>query len=243
LLLAVAIGRAETADQALISRVNETSANIYNNLKSFVCDERIERVRSALNGERERPIDVVTASLSFESGSEEYRNIRQNAVARESMSSIAGAWSEGEFGSLLLQTGQLLRSQPITDLGEADENGEKVAIYAFEVGANDSPWQLVIESNSYRVAFRTEIWVSAATGQILRIARRTLTLPAAIRISAIDWSVTLRQTRLQGSDWTLPASAEYGVSYAEKNRRELNRITFDHYRRYGSEVAVRFGGQ
>lgn len=68
-------------------------------------------------------------------------------------------------------------------------------------------------------------------------------LPLLAVSPRLDRSVTLRQTRLQGSDWTLPASAEYGVSYAEKNRRELNRITFDHYRRYGSEVAVRFGGQ
>jgi hypothetical protein len=157
------------------------------------------------------------------------------------MASLSGAWSEGEFGSLVRQTNQLLGAEVVSYLVTNTPDGIQVARYAFDVEENESPWQLIVASGEYRLPFETEIWVSSATGQIVRISRRSLSLPAATGITEIVWSVMLQPTRLQGSDWILPSGAEYYVSYAQKSRREWNRITFDHYRRYGAEVALRFG--
>lgn len=60
-------------------------------LRSFVCDETIQRFHNS------KPLDVITAKVSFEDGVEHYREIRQNGQPRSSIPEIGGAWSTGEW--------------------------------------------------------------------------------------------------------------------------------------------------
>jgi hypothetical protein len=238
LVLFTSIASAE--DRDLLQRVNEVSESTYSALQSFVCDEKIERFGGTADSGRQWPIDGIRAALSFENGVEHYGNIRQNEQERADLTSLSGAWSEGEFGTLLRQTGQLLRVEPVTFVRPAEIGGVAAAVYAFDVSEADSPWQLMVEAHVYRLAFHTEFWVSQMSGQILRVAR-TAPLPAAnTGIASIEWSVSLRPVKLNGVEWLLPASAEYAVTYAHKNRREWNTMSFENYRRYGSQVALRF---
>jgi hypothetical protein len=86
------------------------------------------------------------------------------------------------------------------------------------------------------------VWISTATGEILQIARNSLAMPLETRITGIEWEVALGTVDLNGRQWLLPKSANYTVVYEQANRREWNRMNFSDYRRYGSEVALRFDG-
>lgn len=226
--------------EALLARVQESSSAVYDSLLAFVCSEHIERFRSALDGTHERPIDSVHAALSFENGTEQYTSIWQNGQPRSDIPSLSGAWSEGEFGSLLKQTQELLQVEHVVFLGREVLDGDPVAAYAFDTAADNSPWELAVDAHVYRLAFHSEVYVSLTTEHIVRIARAAVGIPPQIGISKIDWSVSLKPVALNGSEWWLPSSATYSVSYATRNRREWNRILFDGYRRYGSTAELRF---
>ena len=73
-----------------------------------------------------------------------------------------------------------------------------------------------------------------------RLAAYTNLPSGETMISEVDWSVKLAPVELNGHTWLLPKSGQYAVLYAESNRREWNLMSFSDYRRYGSEVAVRF---
>lgn len=227
------------AEPELLVRAGTAGDSTYSDLKSFVCDERIDRFAGSIEDARERLIDSVTAALSFENGVEHYTNIRQNEQTLSDLAGLPGAWSEGEFGTLLRQTSQFLRLAPPTFERSDEIDGTAAAVYSFNVSEPDSPWDLAVDSRSYRLAFHSEVWISPIDGRILRVTRRAAGLARATGIASITWTVSLRPVRLSGTEWLLPATAQYEVAYLKK-RREWNRISFTNYRHYGSTVALRF---
>jgi hypothetical protein len=228
------------APMDLLDRARAANDQLYSTLESFVCNERIARYHGPLHASTGRQIDTVTARVSFENGEEHYTLIRQNQHPRSSISAVAGAWSEGEFGSLLRQTEALLMTQPVTFLGTEQVEGSAAALYSFDVSEDDSPWDLEVASEHYRVPFHTDVWVAPDSGEILKIARRSTTLSSSSHISELRWSVTLAPVELNGHRWLLPRSGEYSVAYEESGQREWNELQFSDYHRYGSEASLRF---
>ncbi len=224
----------------LLARVEIQNELRYTDLQSFVCNEYMDRFRGRLNGENQRKIDTVTAHVSFENGVENYSAIEQNNRLRTSMGEIPGAWSEGEFGTLLRQTKTLLTTQPLTSQVTRSLTGEPAVLYSFNVPGDQSPWELIVESEKFRVPFLTDVLVSQTTGKILNIKRTSTAMPANFGISEIEWSVNLKPVSLDGNEWLLPATGEYMIDYAKTNRREWNEITFADYHHYTASSVMHF---
>ena len=224
----------------LLRKAQSANEDLYNSLQSFVCDEKIRRVRASLDLSNIRPVDTLTARVSFENGNEHYTDVRRNKGPRARLSNVSGAWSEGEFGTLLRQTQQLLKVQQVTSEGLTALDGAPAVVYTFEVSKEQSPWNLIVEGRSYPVPFRTQVWVSETTGQILKVSRVSTWMDPELRISELLWSVSLQMVNLNGAQWLLPTSGEYSVFYEAENRREWNRLNFTNYHRYGSEASLRF---
>ena len=228
------------APAELLRRAQTANEDLYASLRSFVCDEDVRRTRENLKATRIRSLDTLTARVSFENGQEVYSDVYQDKVRRSGLEAAGGAWSVGEFGTLLRQTQQLLRTQQVTVEGSGDENGTPVAYVSFETSREDSLWSLVVEGRSYKIPFRTRVTLEVSTGHILSVKRDATELPPRLFISEIEWSVDMRPTTMAGASWLLPAAGEYAVSYAGSNQRDRNRMAFGNYRRYGSETTLRF---
>lgn len=224
----------------ILAMARETNEEIFTQLHSFVCNEEIHRFKGWTDEEAVKPIDTVETNVSFENGTEHYTDIRQNEKVRPSLSSLSGAWSEGEFGTLLGQTQKLLHEKRPMFETFTELNGLPAAIYAIDVMPEESPWVLQVGSQQGRVPFRTRIWVSQSGGQILKIERASLGLPFEAGIGEIRWDVSLKEVELNGRTWLLPSTGNYEVTYKSSRRREWNVMEFSKYRRYASEATIRF---
>ncbi len=224
----------------LLSRAASANQDLYASLQSFVCSELIERYKGRVGSAAVKHIDTVTLDVSFENGAEHYSDIRQKNHTIRDLTSLDGAWSEGEFGTLLQQSEQLLRTQPAVIDGQADLDGVPAVMLHFDVPAADSPWDLEVGGQHYFVPFRTRIWLSEASADILKISRSSTDVPAGLRIAQIDWSVSLSRVDLNGRHWLLPSTGDYQVLYRDGNRREWNSLKFSGYRRYSAEVKLHF---
>ncbi len=130
---------------------------------------------------------------------------------------------------------------PTIRLGLADEiGGFPAAEYTFDVSGADSPWDLTVASQQYRVPFETKVWVSKSSARILKIARTSAAMPPSSRISEIQWSVVLQPVDMDGKTWLLPNTGEYSVLYEHSNHREWNIINFTDYHRYTSRSVIHF---
>lgn len=229
-----------TDGRNLIARARLESELRYTDLQSFVCSERMDRYKARLNGESRTQIDTVNAHVSFENGIENYSGVQQNNRQRGSLANIPGAWSEGEFGTLLRQTRTLLGTQQVSIQPSADSNGAPALIYSMNVSGEESPWDLMVRSQKYRVPFRTDVTVGKTDGQIMQIKRTSTALPPDSGISEIQWSVVLKPIEMDGKVWLLPTTGQYLVLYQQLNRREWNVINFSDYHRYAATSQMHF---
>jgi hypothetical protein len=214
--------------------VNE---DLYKGMESFVCHERIERYHSA-GFTKDGHIDTVTATVSFENGAEQYSDIHQNNRTLPSLADSDGAWSQGEFGTLLKQTLELLASKHVTFESEEPAGSGYAAIYSFDVTAEESPWDLTVGPWHYGIPFHTRVWIEESSGHVIRMDRMSGRIPYGV--STISWSVSLAPVTLGDKQWLLPDTAEYRVNYRHFGQSVRNTMKFSDYRRYGSKSSFRF---
>lgn len=239
----VAAAAGNTNPKAFVSAIIIANDGLYTQLQSFVCSERIERFSARKKGRSGTQLDALKAQVSFENGHEHYSNVQRDGQPVASLSSVPGAWSEGEFGTLLRQTEKLLRTEDIRFDGDDEVSGTPATRLHFDVSDRDSPWDLEVAGQHYRVPFRAQVWVDKSSGEILKTSRKSLGTIGNTRIAGLEWSVTLAPVALNGKDWLLPKEGEYSVEYANTGRREWNTLSFSSYHRYGAEVSLHFDGQ
>lgn len=225
----------------LLIRGREASSRIYRELSSVVCRERIDRFKGPIADTAGHPVDVITSDVAMEEGIERYSNIRQNDRLRPSISRIGGAWSEGEYSTLLRQTAETLDSDSVIKMGVITRfNGTPAILFPFDVSQSDSNWDFLVRSKHYMLGFHGEVWISQTTGEVLRIRRTANLIPASTGISQVDWSVDFGPSDLDGHSFILPSKATYSVSYPRDQHREWNIISFSNYHHYGVDVTIHY---
>lgn len=227
-------------EQSLLSRARENSANLASALTNFICRERMERFRAAHGETIGKPIDVITANVSFDGGTERYSDIFQNNKERKSISRISGAWSEGEYATFLNETRKVLDRGVLKLQSVSSLNGEPAGLFSFEFDQTNTPWDLQIGSNHYPVGFLFEMWVSLKSGEILRVSRSSTSISPQSLISEIDWLVDFGPFNIDGKTFMLPKDGVYSVTYLSSPKHEWNVLTFSDYHRFSSEVAIHF---
>ncbi|MGC2661717.1 MAG: hypothetical protein WA324_27485 [Bryobacteraceae bacterium] len=229
-------------EQDLLTKIQSANQALYTDLHSFICDERIQRFSGSLAGSQGRQIDTVIAKVAFEKGQEHYTDIFRNKKKLTQISHLSGAWSQGEYGTLLQQTKDLLARKRIEFRQNTVINGTAASIYSFDVNEQESPWQLIVHSQSYNVPFRTYVWISNANAQILKIARVSTGLPLETRVREVNWYITLEPTEMSGQTFLVPKTGQYAVLYTLGAECDWNAITFSNYHRFGVETTLRFDG-
>jgi hypothetical protein len=218
----------------------QTNDSVHSELSAFICNERIERFRARLASNRKDRVDTVTAELSYENGEEVYSHILQNNRPLRSLESLAGAWSLGEYGTLLRQTRNLLSSKAAMFRQLTTINGVDAAIYSFDTNESDTPWILTVAQKDYRVAFRTFVWVSIPSAQIFKIARISRDIDQESRVTNVTWMVTFKACKLKGKQYLVPEGGQYAVTHGLDGWCEWNVVTFSNYHRYEAETRVTF---
>jgi hypothetical protein len=224
----------------LLGRIALSAGRLYDNLISFVCREDIERFKGNAHNPQGHRVDVITSAVSYGTDAEHYSEIVRNNKPLDRISGLSGAWSEGEYGTVLGDTLKAVRSHRIRFVSYSSYGGAQAAVYGFEYSADDSPWEIAVAGRHYFLPFHGQIWASPATGDVLRIIRVADDVPSQTGISGVNWAVEFGPQTADGKTFWLPARAVYSVSYPDAGRHEWNLIAFSGYRRYGSEVIVHF---
>ncbi len=225
----------------LLLRGREASSRIYRELSNVVCRERIDRFKGSIADTAGNPVDVITSDVAMEQGAERYSNIRQNDKPRLSISRIGGAWSVGEYSTLLRQTAETLDSDTAIQMGVITRlNGHPAILFPFDVPQSESDWEFLVRSKHYLLGFHGEIWISQATGEVLRIRRTANQIPSGTGISQVDWSVDFGPSDLDGHSFILPLKATYSVTYPHDRHREWNVISFSDYHHFGVDISIRY---
>ena len=89
--------------EPLIRKATEAALEFTETLPDYVCQEMMARFQSESHPANWQPLDVVSTNVIYRSGKEEYRDLAVNGKpVKKSMEELGGAWSTGEFGTVLI---------------------------------------------------------------------------------------------------------------------------------------------
>ena len=87
----------------LIRKATDAALDFTQGLPNYVCQELMARYQSDSNPPHWQALDIVSAAVVYENGKEDYRNLAINGRAiNKKMEELNGAWSTGEFGTILI---------------------------------------------------------------------------------------------------------------------------------------------
>ncbi|HEY1241799.1 MAG TPA: hypothetical protein VGF16_14645 [Bryobacteraceae bacterium] len=229
-------------EDALIQKAADAALEFTETLPNYVVQEMMSRSESSGKPADWRPLDVVTMDVVYESGKENYKNIAINGKATSKpLSEIGGAYSTGEFGTMLIDLFAPATAAEFHPKGESRIAGATAKTYDFEVKRENSHWDLHFGPQTYSPTYSGSVWIDPSTGRVLRIEMQAKNLPKDFPADQVESATDYQYVRLGGTQqFLLPVHAETlscqrGTSYCSRNT-----IDFRNYHKYTGESSVEF---
>jgi hypothetical protein len=226
----------------LIRRATDAALDFTETLPAYVCQEVMTRYMSETHPARFNALDVVTTNLVYENGREEYRDVTVNGKPRKSLEESGGAWSTGEFGSVLIDLFSPATATEFVYQHDSRIAGVMAKLYDFRVQRENSHWQIHMGSQMYAPAYKGSVWIDPQTARVLRIEMQGDRFPETFPIDHVESATDYQYTRLgDAKQYLLPVHAETLSCQRGTNVCSKNTIDFRNYHKYSGESTVTFG--
>jgi hypothetical protein len=180
--------------------------------------------------------------LVYDQGKENYKNIMVNGKPTTKPLEETGAWSTGEFGTLLIDLFAPATDAEFNFLRDGRTSGVDAKIYNFSVRRENSHWDIHFGSQSYTPAFEGSTWIDPKTGRVLRIEIEAKGLPSGFPTDHVESATDYAYVRLgDAQEYLLPTHAEILSCQRGTNYCSRNTIDFRNYHKYTGESSIQFG--
>jgi len=225
----------------LVRRAAGAAFDFTEGLPNYVCKEQIARYVSDTRPANWRSVDLVAAAVIYENGKEDYRNITVNGKPRDSFKDTDGAWSTGEFGTMLVDL-----FSPDTDAQFRFRRSERVAtinarVYDYTVDHPHSHWNVIISSQRYMPAFKGSVWIDPQTARVLRIEEQAFGFPSDFPVDHVETATDYDYVQLgDARKYLLPVHSESLTCQRGSDMCQRNTIDFRNYHKYAGESTITF---
>ncbi|MGA2324779.1 MAG: hypothetical protein ABSH05_00690 [Bryobacteraceae bacterium] len=228
---------------SVIEKARSAALAFDEKLPNYICEQFTARFQSASRPVDWRPQDILSAEVVYEEGREHYRNLKINGKQSvKSMEETGGAWSKGEYGSVLADL-----FSPSTDAEFRRRGGDTIAglsavVYDFSVEREHSHWSIHAPSQLVQPAYRGSVWVDPRSGRVLRIEMQARRIPQEFPFDTIESTVDYQYIRLGGpGEFLLPVHAEILSCQRGSSMCARNVIDFRNYHHYTGESKITYG--
>ena len=236
----VPVARPRQGDD-LIRRAAGAAFDFTEGLPNYVCKEQITRYTSDTKPANWRSVDLVSASVIYENGKEDYRNIMVNGKARDSFKETDGAWSTGEFGTLLVDlfspaTGAAFHFRRAERIG-----GVNARVYEYAVDHPHSHWSVIVSAQRYMPAYKGSVWIDPQTARVLRIEEQAIGFPSDYPVDHVESATDYEYVQFGDAQrYLLPVHSENLMCQRGSDMCSRNAIDFRNYHKYAGESTITF---
>lgn len=229
------------ARRAFVEKAREAVIAYVGALPNYVSQEVTTRYVSETRQPNWRVVDVVSAELVYEGGKESYRNLAVNGKPSKKAPEESGAWSTGEFGTILRNL-----FHPGTDADfrymEDDTIARQAAsVYKFDVERLRSSWKIWVPGQYILPAYKGSIWIDKQTANVLRIEMQAQEIPEEFPRISVESAVDFDYITLGTPEkFLLPVHAEVLSCARDSNECERNVIEFRNYHKFTGESTIKF---
>jgi hypothetical protein len=228
---------------AAIHHARVYALNYTAHLPDFLCNETVERFEDREGKGNWDKKDVLGVRLGYLDHVEDYKLITLNGrPTTQSFQSIRGAWSQGEFGSLMLEIfAPNSHAQFHWDHWTHLRN-HLTQVYSYRVRKSDSHYKLAFGTGAtpteVQVGEEGFIYLDGDSLDIVRVTDNATDIPMdfAVRqaVRVLDYAVQ----EVGGKPYVLPLHAEVrmGTGYVHTK----NEVVFSGFRKFQGESTITF---
>jgi hypothetical protein len=227
----------------LIEKARDVAATFLDSLPNYVCQEQTTRYVSETRQPSWNVIDIVSADLVYDDHQESYRNLQINGKPTKKSPEDSGAWSTGEFGTILAN---LFAPQSDAEFKyvQADTIEHRSAsIFDFKVLRVRSNWKIWVPGQYVVPQYKGSVWIDDKTAQVLRIEMQAKEIPQEFPEISVETAVDYDTVGLGAADrFLLPVHAEALSCWRNSNECQRNVIEFRNYHKFEGESTIKFEG-
>jgi hypothetical protein len=236
------IAPAATQGDDLIRKATDAALDFTEALPNYVCQEMMARYQGEGNPPHWQPLDVVSAAVVYENGKEDYRNLAINGKpVGKKMEELNGAWSTGEFGTILIDLFSPATAADFRPKGSSRASGITAKLYDFNVTHDHSHWDIHFGGQSYSPAYRGSVWIDPQTARVLRIEMQAYGFPSNFPTDHVESATDYEYLRLGDTkQYLLPVHSESLSCQRGSDLCSRNAIDFRNYHKYSGESTITF---
>ncbi len=227
--------------QAFIAKAREVASTFVEGLPNYVCQEMTTRYASETRIPSWNVIDIVSAEVVYENGKESYRNLMINNKPTKKPPEESGAWSTGEFGTILANL-----FSPAADAAfkyAQDDTISHIAasVYDFQVTRQRSSWKIWVPGQYILPAYKGSVWIDKQSAHALRIEMQAKDIPEEFPRISVETAVDFDYITLGTPEkFLLPVHAEVLSCSRGSNECDRNVIEFRNYHKFTGESVIKF---
>jgi len=226
---------------AFVEKARGVAVAYVEGLPNYVCQEVTTRYISETRQPSWQVIDVVAAEVVYENRKESYRNLTINGKPTKKAPEDTGAWSTGEFGTILRN---LFDPGSDADFRYTEDDTierQSASVYKFAVERQRSSWKIWVPGQYILPAYKGSIWIDKHTANVLRIEMQAEEIPQEFPRIAVETAVDYDYITLGTPDkFLLPVHAEVLSCARGSNECERNVIEFRNYHKFTGESTIKF---
>jgi hypothetical protein len=240
-------------DTAVLEGARRTALNYTKSLPDFICSEVVHRYETYGTSAVPRQTDVLTLQLGYFQLRESYKLVSRNGKpSDQSLETVGGAFSQGEFGSKLLLIFHPASKTEFEFKKMATIGSRHVAVYSYRIERENSKFELRAGAESVIAAYHGEVFIDAESHLVLRI-EESVDVPAGFPVEYSRNRTDYAFVKVAGHEVLLPArcetwSAEVPLPTRPNTRfnpaanqiHYHNVIDFKDYRKYETESTLSF---
>jgi len=229
---------------ALVERARDVAASFLDGLPNYVCTELTTRYYSETRTPSWNVIDTIGAEVVFESGKESYRNITINGRPTKKPPEESGAWSTGEFGTILAEIYSPGSAAKFKFVEDASIIHHPSSVYDFSVERERSSWKVSVPGQYIMPAYKGSVWIDKDGAHTLRIEMQGRNIPEEFPLITVETAVDYDYITLGTPEkFLLPVHAEVLSCKRGSNECERNVIEFRNYHKFTGESTIKFGSE
>lgn len=216
-------------------------------LPDFICTETVRRYEENLSWGRSTALDTLTLQLTYFEHQEKYKLTAVNGRdTRLSYERVGGAWSRGEFGSMLLDVFSPASHTEFKWSNWTTLRHRVACVLSFQIDARHSRYHLSVlpersPGASAIVGEHGLVYIDRETKNVLRMDSEADSIPSSFPLAANSRALDYGLAEVGGRGFLLPLRAEVRMTLRSRPLQERNELDFGDYRKFTGESKISFG--
>jgi hypothetical protein len=242
LCLPAAAQRPAAEDQKrVLDAARDHAIHYTSKLPDFICTEQVERNDSVGS---HNSIDRLIVHLSYSGQHEKYKLVSMNgSPSKESLASLGGLITAGEFGSQLAGIFNPSSSAEFKWKESTTIRKHTVAVYTYRVARTNSHYMVGDRADDGKIVseaagYHGEVFLDSQTSGVLRLTAEADDIPKDSGILQSSVHVDYDLVDIAGRKYLLPFQS--GSSMERGYRKLSNTVKFTDYQKFAADSTIDF---